>query len=81
MSLRFGEFVGELAGGRREQEIGQDEERRRDRDDHLDVARTLGAAIGDLDDERVLQKVVVERAEELRDEHARKALTKKKPKL
>jgi hypothetical protein len=48
-------FVGELAARRREQEIGQDEDRGGDGDDELRATRLLRLAIGDEDDQRVLQ--------------------------
>ncbi len=59
----LGVFVGELAGGGREQEIGQDEQCRRHGHDDLGRDRGLRVAIRDQDDERVLEQIVVHRAE------------------
>ena len=70
---RLLELVGEGAGGGREQEERQDEQSGGEVD--VDAARILGGqeAEGQDDDERLLEQVVVERAEELRDEERRQA--------
>jgi len=67
--LRLLVTVGELAGGRREQEERQDEQSAGEVDQHLGPHPAgLRGLEGDQDDQRVLEDVVVERAEELRRE-------------
>ncbi len=65
-------LVGDLAGGRAEEEVRQDEDAAGDLDQRVrGFAREPGA---EQDDERVLVDVVVERSEELRPEKGGEAL-------
>lgn len=66
--------VGDLSGDRGEEEIGQDEQTGRDRRQHLRLARIGGVEpeIGE-EEQRELQQIVVERAQELDDEQGSEA--------
>ena len=64
---RFFVFVGDLPSERREEEEGQNEEPRHDRYQHRRVEAVLRREVEGYErDERALEEVVVERAEELR---------------
>lgn len=65
----FLDGVGQLSGDRREQEVRQDEDPGRDRDEDLGLrAADLRHPVQREDHERILEDVVVHGAEELRHE-------------
>src|SRR5690606_31081188 len=67
-------LVGELPGGGREQEEGQHEQRLRQvLQDVRRHRRVAGGRVGEQDHQRLLEDVVVERAEELYAEEGREA--------
>jgi hypothetical protein len=69
---RFLELVGDLPGGRRKQKERQHENPRRD--GHQDLAVTIGGEpVEREDDQRVLEQVVVHRAQELGNEKRQEA--------
>jgi hypothetical protein len=70
---RLLEAVGELARGRREQEEGQDEHAPGEVHERVGRERRLRRAEREQDHERVLEHVVVQRAEKLRPEERREA--------
>ena len=71
---RLLELVGQLAGGGREQEERQDEEAGAQVHQKLGVGARHGAGtIGEQDHQRILEDVVVERAEKLGDEERQEA--------
>ena len=67
------EFLRELAGARRKQEERQDEQRRRDVRVEADRALVEAQVEADQHDQRVAERVVVERAERLGREERREA--------
>ncbi len=68
------EFISEEPRRRRKQEERQDEQARRRGDQHLAVEPgLLRQPVGQEDDKRVLEEIVVERAEKLGDEERQEA--------
>jgi hypothetical protein len=68
---RLLDLVGELTGRRREEEEREDEDAAREVHEHGRIERRLRDAEREQDDQRVLEDVVVERAEELGPEEGR----------
>ena len=73
MMLRLVAGVGELAGERRQQEEGQDEQPAGDRAERRFLSRVAIDAVDDQHDHRGVEQIVVERAEELGDEERQEA--------